>query len=198
MSAPATGAPGSPTLASVLRCALPAYTQSHRLPAHHWKVLRAIQACRTPDLGGHLYQCPHCRAEHFVPHSCRNRHCPTCQGANSVDWLEKQAQALLPIPYFHLVFTLPHDLNALIQHNNKGCIAAERSGASNYTLYCSAASAPASATRRHLMNLPLAIRSSPRATVGFHQPAGPGPAVPSDASSTRIPTSGRLHSRAQR
>ena len=111
MSAPATGAPGRPTLATVLRCALPAYTQSNRLPAHHWKVLRAIQACRTPELGGHLYQCPHCRAEHFVPHSCRNRHCPTCQGANSVDWLQKQAQALLPIPYFHLVFTLPHELN---------------------------------------------------------------------------------------
>lgn len=117
MSAPASGAPGSPTLASVLRCGLPAYTQSHRLPAHHWKVLRAIQACRTPELGGHLYQCPHCRAEHFVPHSCRNRHCPTCQGANSVDWLDKQAEALLPIPYFHLVFTLPHELNALIQYN---------------------------------------------------------------------------------
>jgi hypothetical protein len=117
MSAPASGAPGSPTLASVLRCALPAYTQSHRLPEHHWKVLRAIQACRTPELGGHLYGCPHCHRDHFVPHSCRNRHCPTCQGANSVDWLEKQAQALLPIPYFHLVFTLPHELNALIQHN---------------------------------------------------------------------------------
>ena len=76
-----------------------------------------LQVCRTPELGGHLYQCPHCRAEHFVPHSCRNRHCPSCRGANSVDWLDKQAEALLPIPYFHLVFTLPHELNALIQYN---------------------------------------------------------------------------------
>ncbi len=117
MSDPATDASGGLTLAEVLRHALPAYAQAHRLPAHHWKVLRAILACRTPELGGHLYACPHCHSEHFVPHSCRNRHCPTCQGANSVDWLEKQAEALLPIPYFHLVFTLPHELNPLIQHN---------------------------------------------------------------------------------
>ena len=52
-----------------------------------------------------------------MPHSCRNRHCPTCQGANGFDWLDKQAELLLPIPYFHLVFTLPHELNPLIQQN---------------------------------------------------------------------------------
>lgn len=55
-----------------------------------------------------------------MPHSCRNRHCPTCQGANSADWLARQAEALLPIPYFHLVFTLPHELNPLIQQNQAG------------------------------------------------------------------------------
>ena len=52
-----------------------------------------------------------------MPHSCRNRHCPTCQGASGFDWLDKQAELLLPIPYFHLVFTLPHELNPLIQQN---------------------------------------------------------------------------------
>lgn len=117
MSDPAVDVSGALTLAEVLRCGLPSFSQAHRMPTHHWKVLRAIQACRTPELGGHLYQCPHCGDEHFVPHSCRNRHCPGCQGAHSIDWLEKQAEALLPIPYFHLVFTLPHELNALIQHN---------------------------------------------------------------------------------
>lgn len=117
MSDPAAGVSSSLTLAGVLRSALPTYAEDHRLPAHHWKVLRAIQACRTPELGGHLFECPHCGKEHFAPHSCRNRHCPTCQGANSVDWLERQAEALLPIPYFHLVFTLPHELNPLIQQN---------------------------------------------------------------------------------
>lgn len=105
------------TLARVLRAGLPPHTREHRLPLHHWKVLRAIMACRTSALGGHLYQCRHCGKEHFVPHSCRNRHCPSCQGANGFDWLDKQAEALLPIPYFHLVFTLPHDLNPLIQQN---------------------------------------------------------------------------------
>ena len=105
------------TLAEVLRAGMPAYTAQHRLPLHHWKALRAILACRTAALGGHHYQCRHCGAEHFVPHSCRNRHCPTCQGATSADWLAKQADVLLPIPYFHLVFTLPHDLNPLIQQN---------------------------------------------------------------------------------
>jgi Putative transposase/Transposase zinc-binding domain len=112
-------ADGSPaiTLGQVVRAALPNFTQTHCLPAHHWKVLRAIAACRTPALGGHQYQCTHCGQAHFVPHSCRNRHCPTCQGLNGAQWLEHQAKDLLPIPYFHVVFTLPHALNPLIQYN---------------------------------------------------------------------------------
>lgn len=105
------------TLADVLRTGMPQYAQAHRLPPHHWKVLRALVACRTSALGGHHYRCQHCGKEHFVPHSCRNRHCPACQGANGFDWLDKQADLLLPIPYFHLVFTLPHELNPLIQQN---------------------------------------------------------------------------------
>jgi hypothetical protein len=56
---------------------------------------------------------------HFVPHSCRNRHCPLCQGAAARRWLNKQEQALLPVPYFHLVFTLPHVLNPLVQQNQR-------------------------------------------------------------------------------
>jgi hypothetical protein len=105
------------TLAEVLRAGMPQHAQTHRLPLHHWKVLRALVACRTSALGGHHYRCQHCGKEHFVPHSCRNRHCPACQGANGFDWLDKQAEVLLPIPYFHLVFTLPHELNPLIQQN---------------------------------------------------------------------------------
>ena len=106
-----------PSLAHVLRAGLPAYARTHRLPAHHWKVLNAIQACRTPLLGGHQYQCAHCQRAHFAPHACGNRHCPTCQGINSQHWLAAQAEVLLPIPYFHVVFTLPHTLNPLIQQN---------------------------------------------------------------------------------
>ncbi len=105
------------TLGEVVRAALPGFSQTHRLPAHHWKVLRAIAACHTPALGGHQYQCAHCGKEHFVPHSCGNRHCPSCQKLKSAQWLEQQIDLLLPIPYFHNVFTLPHELNPLIEHN---------------------------------------------------------------------------------
>jgi hypothetical protein len=106
-------------LAEVLRAGLPAYARTHRLPPHHWKILNAIQVCRTPLLGGHQYQCAHCRGAHFAPHACGNRHCPTCQGINSQHWLSAQAGLLLPIPYFHLVFTLPHQFNPLIGQNQK-------------------------------------------------------------------------------
>jgi len=105
------------TLGEVVRAALPDFSRTYRLPVHHWKVLRAIGACHTPALGGHQYRCAHCGKEHFVPHSCGNRHCPSCQKLNSAQWLEQQVEHLLPIPYFHVVFTLPHDLNPLIQFN---------------------------------------------------------------------------------
>jgi len=104
-------------LADVVRAGLPAYARAHRLPPHHWKILNALQVCRTPLLGGHQYQCAHCHCAHFAPHACGNRHCPTCQGINSQHWLAAQAALLLPIPYFHVVFTLPHLLNPLIQQN---------------------------------------------------------------------------------
>jgi len=113
----ATGQTQSITLGEVVRKSLPDFSLTHRLPRHHWKVLRAIAACHTPALGGHQYQCARCGREHFVPHSCGNRHCPGCQRLNGARWLEQQTQHLLPIPYFHVVFTLPHQLNSLLQHN---------------------------------------------------------------------------------
>jgi len=112
------GQPAGPTLAEVLRLGLSVATP--RLPTHHWKILHALLACRTPALGGHRYRCQQCERTHFVPHSCRNRHCPLCQGQAARRWLEQQAAALLPVPYFHLVFTLPHELNPLIRQNPRG------------------------------------------------------------------------------
>jgi hypothetical protein len=76
-------------------------------------------ACRTPALGGHRYGCQQCGQSHFVPHSCRNRHCPVCQGQAAHRWLNQPESRLLPIAYFHLVFTLPHGLNPLIQQNQR-------------------------------------------------------------------------------
>lgn len=115
-----TGAPPARlTLAQVLQAALPAYGAAHRLPAHHWKVLNAILTCRTARLGGHVYRCLDCGQEHFVPHSCRNRHCPQCQRTLADQWLAQQMGRLLPIPYFHVVFTLPHELNPLCARHQR-------------------------------------------------------------------------------
>lgn len=107
-----------PTLGQILRpfLASPAAADL-RLSPHHGKTLRALADCRTGALGAQAFYCPHCRREHVVAHSCRNRHCPQCQGARAVDWLKQQAATLLPVPYFHLVFTLPHTLNGLIRQN---------------------------------------------------------------------------------
>ena len=106
----------SPTLGQVLRTIL---SDSLRLSPQQWKTVRALAACRTGALGGQLFHCGHCQREHFVAHSCRNRHCPQCQGGLALDWLAQQEAALLPVPYFHLVFTLPHTLNGLIRQNRR-------------------------------------------------------------------------------
>lgn len=113
-------APKAPlTLAEVLRAGLPLYRKTQVLLPPQRKVLRAILACRTPALGAHCYRCADCGREHVQLHSCRNRHCPRCQGSLAAAWLEKQEEALLPIPYFHLVFTLPHVLNPLVRQNRR-------------------------------------------------------------------------------
>jgi hypothetical protein len=105
------------TVGQVLRSGLPGYARAHRLPGHHWKALNAMQVCRTALLGAHQYACAHCGCAHVVLHGCGNRHCPSCQGIHSRHWLEAQASVLLPITYFHEVFTLPHQLNPLIRQN---------------------------------------------------------------------------------
>ena len=107
-----------PTLGQIVRPFLAAPAAADLcLSPHQWKTLRTLALCRTAALGGQAFYCPVCRREHVVAHSCRNRHCPHCQGAAAVDWLAQQAQTLLPVPYFHLVFTLPHSLNGLIRQN---------------------------------------------------------------------------------
>ena len=105
------------TLADVVRAHGDAYRRTHRLARVQTLALRAIAACRTALLGGHRETCDHCGATRLTFHSCRNRHCPTCQSQASARWLEARRADLLPIPYFHVVFTLPHALNALAQGN---------------------------------------------------------------------------------
>lgn len=83
-----------------------------------WNVIEAIKACRTAQLGGHVYHCDKCRHDVIVYNSCRNRHCPSCQGLANARWLEARRAELLPVEYYHVVFTLPDSL-ALIALQNK-------------------------------------------------------------------------------
>jgi predicted Zn-ribbon and HTH transcriptional regulator len=104
-------------LADIFRNYGDEYRQNHALPLSHLRVMRAVERCRTAALGGHLQQCDACGFEHPAYNSCRNRHCPKCQSLAKARWLEKQKLELLPVGYFHLVFTLPHELNRLILVN---------------------------------------------------------------------------------
>ena len=104
-------------LADVFRLHGEAYRRSHGLPLSYLKVMRAIESCRTAALGGHLEECDSCGFSRPVYNSCRNRHCPKCQSLAKAQWLEDRQAELLPVPYFHLVFTLPHELNVLALAN---------------------------------------------------------------------------------
>jgi len=104
-------------LAAIVRQHGDDYRRVHRLTSVQHRALRAIAACRTAALGGHRERCDHCGATRITYNSCRNRHCPKCQTAAKERWLAARKADLLPIPYFHVVFTLPHDLNALAQGN---------------------------------------------------------------------------------
>jgi len=101
-------------LAEVLRRHGAAYLETHDLSVTKARAWRAILACRTAALGGHVETCTCCGTTRHVYHSCRNRHCPLCQTRAKETWLAQRRGELLPVPYFHLVFTLPHDLNGFI------------------------------------------------------------------------------------
>jgi len=109
-------------LADIFRAYGESYRRNHPLPAFYLKVMQAVERCRTAALGGHLEQCNTCGYERPAYNSCRNRHCPKCQSLAKVKWLDKQKSELLPTGYFHLVFTLPHELNPLILVNKKPLI----------------------------------------------------------------------------
>jgi hypothetical protein len=86
--------------------------QKHAPLKHHLSVLHAIEQCRTIALSGHVDACDSCGHLRISYNSCRNRHCPKCQNTNREKWIEQQQQNLLPVTYFHLVFTLPQQLNS--------------------------------------------------------------------------------------
>ncbi len=127
VAVPATvvsAAPSSIELADIVRAYGDTYRQTHRLAPVQQTVLRAIAACRTAALGGHTQTCDRCGVTRSAYNSCRNRHCPKCQHTAQAAWLAARQAELLPVPYFHVVFTLPHALNVLAQGNPRVLYAA--------------------------------------------------------------------------
>jgi hypothetical protein len=106
-------------LAGVLNGHWPAVEKSAHINGWQLRTLSAIRRCRTSDLGGHVDACTACGNIRISYNSCRNRHCPKCQGKEREKWIVKREEDLLPVPYFHVVFTLPDTLNSLAMHKPK-------------------------------------------------------------------------------
>ncbi|RLB11088.1 MAG: IS91 family transposase [Deltaproteobacteria bacterium] len=110
---------GSLEVADIFRAHGPGYREAHghEMPPRHLRAMRAIELCRTAELGGHVEECDQCGAVRVSYNSCRNRHCPKCQCLDKERWLEARKKDLLPTQYFHLVFTIPESLRPLALRN---------------------------------------------------------------------------------
>ena len=106
-------------LAGIFRQHGERYRATHKLPRQQLRVMRAIEICRTSALGGHTEKCSRCSYARNSYNSCRNRHCPKCQGANRFQWLESRQGELLPVEYFHVVFTLPEPIARIAFFNRQ-------------------------------------------------------------------------------
>lgn len=106
-------------LADILKEHIVAYQKTYQLYPDQYKIVFDLLNCRTAYLGGHVDRCKECGEERISYNSCRNRHCPKCQHLPREKWLEGRRKDLLPVKYFHNVFTLPHELNPIILANKK-------------------------------------------------------------------------------
>ncbi len=106
-------------VADIIRLYGKQYCHDHSLPLSHLKIMHCIRVCRTSYLGGHVEKCDSCGFERYAYNSCRNRHCPKCQALTKAKWLEDRKAEMLPVGYFHTVFTIPHKLNPLALRNKK-------------------------------------------------------------------------------
>ena len=112
-----SGRPTKVELADIFAQHAEAYIASYGVSSIQYKAINAISRCRTAQLGGHVLRCNHCGALEMSYNSCRYRHCPKCQAPKKIRWLDERKAELLPVPYFHVVFTLPHELNPLASYN---------------------------------------------------------------------------------
>jgi hypothetical protein len=108
-----------PEVADILRQHIQDYEESYSLWPEQKKIVTNLTHCRTSHLGGHIERCDHCEAERLSYHSCRNRHCPKCQQIPREKWLKARESELLPVSYFHVIFTLPHELNHIVLSNKR-------------------------------------------------------------------------------
>jgi hypothetical protein len=106
-------------IAHILQHHLEDYKRQYRLGPEHQKILSDLLNCRTAKMGGRVERCDTCGSLRIIYHSCRNRHCPKCQHMPRERWLAKRQAEILPVNYFHVVFTLPHELNAVILNHKK-------------------------------------------------------------------------------
>lgn len=106
-------------IAQIFRAHGEGYRQRHRLTPEQRAAMRAIESCRTAVLGGHLDLCPECGHQQPAYNSCRNRHCPKCQALTQARWIEKHRARILPVAYFHVVFTVPAQLRPLARLNRQ-------------------------------------------------------------------------------
>jgi predicted Zn-ribbon and HTH transcriptional regulator len=109
----------TPEVADIFRLYGENYRQNHSLSYEQMKTMHHIKVCRSAQLGGHVEHCDHCGFERNAYNSCRDRHCPKCQTMVKEQWLNDRKAELLPCGYFHLVFTLPHELNPIILCNKR-------------------------------------------------------------------------------
>jgi len=109
-------------VADIFRLYADNYRRSHAVSYEQLKVMHHIEICRTAKLGGHVEQCDQCGFEQIAYNSCRDRHCPKCQTLTKEQWLNDRKAELLGCSYFHLVFTLPHDLNPIILSNKRATV----------------------------------------------------------------------------
>jgi hypothetical protein len=104
-------------VADIVRQHVHEYRQAYPLLQEHKKIVSSVLNCRTAYLGGHVQRCDSCGTKRVTYHSCRNRHCPKCQQIPRERWTEARKQELLPTSYFHVIFTLPHELNTIVLNN---------------------------------------------------------------------------------
>jgi hypothetical protein len=112
---------GALEVADIFRAYGPAWRRAHagRVGLGQLKVMSAIEACRTEALGGHVAACAKCGHQHIAYNSCKNRHCPKCQGPAARDWMAARAEDLLPVEYFHVIFTLPAEIAQIAYWNKR-------------------------------------------------------------------------------